>query len=411
MFMLRRFFSGRSGNVAIVFAIAAIPTVVATGMAVDYAKGALRKADLQAALDAAVLSAVSVSAREKKLGTVPTKIAQTTFRSLFKENTTELSFSEQNGVVHGRAAFSIESAFGSAVGVTQIAISAKAAATNNPTRHPVCFMAMHPSRKHTLELKDSVSVVAPDCHIYGNSDHVDDVVDPHTPENFLIGKTVQAVGYGHHYIQNVKPPLEHAPEILSDPLYSFPIPLYGACAATGLVVNSHKTELSPGTYCNGLSIHNANNVKFSPGVYIIKGGTFNVSNSSISGKDVTIIVVQSVLPINWVNSSIEIEAPRNGPLAGLAVLGERKPSVGLIDRSKIDIHGTFYMPNTEFEWINDGKFKPKAKWTSWIVDGISWRGNGVISINFDYQHPAIPFPSALLNVIPTVGPGRARLVR
>ncbi len=77
---------------------------------------------------------------------------------------------------------------------------------------------MHPSRKHTLELKDSVSVYAPDCNIYGNSDHVDDVVDPHTPDNYLTGKTVQAVGYGHHYLQNVKPPLEHAPEILKDPL-------------------------------------------------------------------------------------------------------------------------------------------------------------------------------------------------
>ncbi|MBL4758684.1 MAG: hypothetical protein JKY32_13940 [Rhizobiales bacterium] len=40
-------------------------------------------------------------------------------------------------------------------------------------------MAMHPTRKHTLELKDSVSVIAPDCNLFGNSDYPWDVVDPH----------------------------------------------------------------------------------------------------------------------------------------------------------------------------------------------------------------------------------------
>ncbi len=79
-------------------------------------------------------------------------------------------------------------------------------------------------------------------------------------------------------------------------------------------------------------------------------------------------------------------------------------------RDSIDVFGTIYMPNTEFDWINAGNFKPKSKWTVWIVDGISWRGTGVININFDIAKAEIPI-ERVAERDPLVGPGRARLIR
>lgn len=409
--MFKKLFSSNSGQVAVNFALAAIPLVVGTGMAVDFSRGAARKSELQSALDSAVLAAVSVSARDKKLGVKPTDIASQTFNSIFTGETSTLTFTEKDGIVKGYAALKLESTFGGAVGVNFLDLSASSAATASPVRHPVCFMAMHPSRKHTLELKQSVSVYAPDCNIYGNSDHVDDVVDPHTPDNYLTGKTVQAVGYGHHYLQNVKPPLEHAPEILKDPLAALKYPSPDSCFATGRVVTGNKQKLKPGTYCNGLNFDNAKNAELEPGTYIIKGGTFRLNNSSISGEGVTIVITGSGNPVEWTNSQLTLKAPKSGPLAGMAVLADRISSNGTITATDIDVYGTIYMPNTEFDWINAGNFKPKSKWTVWIVDGISWRGTGVININFDIAKAEIPYPSELLNVIPLVGPGRARLIR
>ena len=409
--MFRKFPSCNSGQVAVTFALAAIPLIIGTGMAVDFSRGSARKAELQSALDSAVLAAVSVSAREKKLGTRPTEIARQAFTSIFTDATSSLSFSEKEGVVLGHAALKQETFFGSAVGIKYLDVSVSSAASANPQRHPVCFMAMHPSRKHTLELKDAVSVYAPDCNIYGNSDHVDDVVDPHTPYNFLTGKTVQAVGYGHHYLQNVKPPLEHAPEILKDPLAALKYPSPGSCAATNHVVTTNNQKLKPGTYCNGLAFINAKNAELEPGTYIIKGGTFRLNNSSVSGEGVTIVITGSGTPVEWTNSQLTLKAPKSGALAGMAVLADRTASGSTINSTDIDVFGAIYMPNTEFTWTNAANFKPKSKWTVWIVDGISWRGKGVININFDIANAEIPYPNELLSVIPTVGSGRVRLLR
>jgi Flp pilus assembly protein TadG len=410
--MLRTFYEARSGQIAVIVAFAAIPVIVGTGMALDYSHGAKKRADLQAALDSSVLAGISISAREAKYGNSALKIAAKNFDALKPEPTATAQFSISDGVLRGTAALKVKSSFGSLVGVDYIETSVASAATTNPQRHPICFMARHPTRKHTLELHDSVSVIAPDCHIYGNSEHVDDVVDPHTPNNHLVGKTVQAVGFGHHYIENVKPPLEHAPEILDDPLASLPYPSPGGCKENNLVVTGNNKKLKPGTYCNGLTFNNANGAELESGTYIIRGGGLSIQNSSIRGNRVTIVIL-GANPVNWNNSSINIVAPNKGPLAGMGILAERVSSISSISNTNIDVHGVIYMPHTELTWTNSGDFRPSAKWTTWIVDGISWNGSGVIRINFkiDDKKAEVPYPSQLMNVVPTVGPGRVRLVR
>ncbi len=52
---LRRFFSERAGNVAITFALAALPAIGFVGAAVDYSRANSVKADMQAALDSTAL--------------------------------------------------------------------------------------------------------------------------------------------------------------------------------------------------------------------------------------------------------------------------------------------------------------------------------------------------------------------
>src|SRR3954452_2205365 len=54
--MFSRFFADRRGNVAAIFAIAIIPVVGLTGMAVDYSRGNSMKVAVQAALDATALA-------------------------------------------------------------------------------------------------------------------------------------------------------------------------------------------------------------------------------------------------------------------------------------------------------------------------------------------------------------------
>lgn len=66
-----------------------------------------------------------------------------------------------------------------------------------------------------------------------------------------------------------------------------------SCTANNLEVPPNKTvTLSPGRYCNGLTLKGT--ITMSPGVYIIDGGSFNVSSqATIVGEGVTIVLTGS----------------------------------------------------------------------------------------------------------------------
>ena len=409
--IFRKFTLERSANVGIIFAFAAVPLIGGAGAAVDYSRATMASAVLQATLDGAVLAGMSLPAREKKLGKSPTAIARKTFHANLADREVTSSFEFKDGILSGTASMPVKTYVIQMFGVGEFVASAKSASTADAVRGPVCFMAMHPSRKHTLELKDSVSVYAPDCHIYGNSDDVDDVVDPHTPNNFLTGKSVQAIGYGHHYIQNVKPSLQYAPEYVPDPLATMSIPNDPTCTVTNRKIASQTVTLSPGVYCQGLQISGNSNVTLSPGTYYIRGGAFSVSKSTVVGDGVTIVSWGTTSPLDWSSSTIRLTAPKAGSMAGIVVTGERVASASTLTDSTVDLHGVIYLPKSAFTWTNSGTPEITAKWTSWIVDGISWLGNGTIKINFDPANSAIPYPTALTSVIPRVGPGSVRLIK
>src|ERR1039458_4232369 len=59
--LLKRFARDRKGNVAIIFAIASIPTIYLLGMALDFSSAARGQAQLNDAADAAALAAVTPS--------------------------------------------------------------------------------------------------------------------------------------------------------------------------------------------------------------------------------------------------------------------------------------------------------------------------------------------------------------
>ena len=75
-----RFGKDRSANVAVIFALAAIPLTFFVGMGIDYTLAANRQAQLNAAADAAALSAVTPTMMAQSLAIAKTK-AQNTFNA------------------------------------------------------------------------------------------------------------------------------------------------------------------------------------------------------------------------------------------------------------------------------------------------------------------------------------------
>ena len=413
--LIRNLSANESGAVAILFAIGLFALFGVAGIALDYSRATWTQSKMQQALDSAVLAGLSdIGSAELLSGVVggPTKeqqigIATHSFSANLKNlpKLSAFSFAFENETLVGQASVRIHTTLLGVLGFHATDVATISKGINGSVHEPVCFMAMHPTRKHTLELSGSVAVVAPDCHVYGNSDNSDDVVDPHSANNLLVGKSVQAVGFGHHYLQNVTPPLEHAPELIADPLAALVIPPAGPCSFNNTVISGGTKNLTPGAYCGGLNISNGAVVSFSPGIYVISGGAFVVSDSHISGDNVMVALADSSATLFWTSSEIKLAAPASGPYAGMAVIGARLPANHIINASTVDICGVVYLLNGAFSWVNSGTPIITANWSAWIIDGVSWDGDGTLHYNFDINTGTVPYPTALMNIVPRPGIG------
>ena len=115
-------------NVAVIFALASLPIVGAVGAAVDFSSGNRVRANLQAALDSAVLAAAidaspgwQAIAHKAFNANVNAKLPGTAVG--------EPSFSESDGVYYGVITASAPTSFVKLIGVKSMPIQAKSAAT------------------------------------------------------------------------------------------------------------------------------------------------------------------------------------------------------------------------------------------------------------------------------------------
>ncbi|HMN36721.1 MAG TPA: pilus assembly protein [Hyphomicrobium sp.] len=391
----------RSGSVGYMFALGCCVLLGFAGLAVDYSRVEKERSDLQRALDTSVLAAAALSVQGDDIN--PIQKAESIFGATVKSGTASATFTNVGGTIRGLAQTNVRSVLAGVVGFKSFEVAVSSAARSGAVYEPMCIMAMHPKRKHTLELDGAVSVYAPDCHVYGNSDDLNDVVDLHKSANYLTAKSIQAIGYGHNYLENLTPPLEYAPERIPDPLASLPIEFPGACSKTDLVITNTSATLDPGTYCGGLKLRNGAQVKLRPGLYVFTRNPIDIQASSLEGDGVTLVLADASVTLLFDQARVFLTAPWSGSDAGIAIKGVRSATSNTFNNSTIDIHGVVYMPNGALLWTNTGDYSPRAKWTVWIMDGFSWKGDGTIRVNFNIKDSGVPYPSELRTTIPRGG--------
>ncbi len=118
----------------------------------------------------------------------------------------------------------------------------------------------------------------------------------------------------------------------TDPYAAVATPSSTGCDHTGYSLNSAgSTALSPGRYCNGLSISGGATVTLSSGIYYIKSGQFSVSGgtTNVTGSNVTIILTANDGTSSYATASISnganvtLSAPTSGTTAGIVFFGDR----------------------------------------------------------------------------------------
>lgn len=119
----------RRGNIAILFGVTLAPLMLAVGIGIDYSRALLVRNQDQAALDAAVLAAVTVPSEQKI--TVATTLFNSNRGEVFGLSVTPSFAVNADGSVSGSASADVPTLFGALAHVPHISVSstAKAAAT------------------------------------------------------------------------------------------------------------------------------------------------------------------------------------------------------------------------------------------------------------------------------------------
>ncbi len=176
-----------------------------------------------------------------------------------------------------------------------------------------------------------------------------------------------------------------------DPYASLPAPsISGACTTVPATGN-----LSPGTYCGGLSIKDTRT--FNSGTYVIDGGTFQLNaNAVVSGTNLLFYLTNgATLSFNG-NASINFSANTSGTYSGVLFFGDRTMAMAtqtINGTSTSQLTGAIYFPSQTVQW--NGNFSGQNGCLQIIADQVTISGNVTMGINCTaYGMNTVPIPAA-----------------
>jgi len=222
-----------------------------------------------------------------------------------------------------------------------------------------CMMALNATTAFAISLSGSATVNAPNCGVVVNSSSATGLsLSGHTA---LMASYINVVG-GYSVTGNSTvtptPTTNASPQ--PDPLTFLVPPTFGHCDYTNTKVTGNDSlTLSPGTYCNGISVSGHATVTFNAGTYVLLGGGLNVSGSStLTGAGVTFFLTSgtgySYGPLSVSGSAaLNLSAPTSisSPYYGIlfyqsSSIGSNQPASTMSGSSDSVLEGVFYFPTT-----------------------------------------------------------------
>jgi hypothetical protein len=156
--------------------------------------------------------------------------------------------------------------------------------------------------------------------------------------------------------------IKNSQPAVPDPYAGVAMPSYSGCTFNNKVLASGTWTLTPGVYCNGLSLGNGGTVTMNPGVYFINQGTFSVQGGvTLTGTGVTIVLTSSTgsgyATANIANgTNVTLSAPTTGATAGIVFFGDRSAPATNVENfgggATISVNGALYFPTQEVIFQN-----------------------------------------------------------
>lgn len=369
-----RFLADRGGQIGVILAMAAVPMMMGIGIGIDFSRAASARAEMQAAMDAAVLA----GARD---GTSSwTTVADKTFTGALDTTVTVSSKSfglDADGNYKGTAAGSLATSIAGLFSIDALALEVTATAVKPVATNKVCILLLSTTASPGLLLNSGANLSAPDCEV-----DVKSTADPAATFNggtvFTTKKTCVA---GSRVIDNggSHASLTKSCTTAADPFAgTLPVPASSSCTTSGANYNGGAVTLSPGVYCYGINFNGTTTLTLQPGVYVIKSGNWNFNGGSISGTGVTLYYADSsYIQFNG-TTKLNLTAPTTGTYANLlwyeaANLSQSSYTMNATNGANLE--GLIYQPSRNLT-LNSGASVSSNKLTmvlnTLIMNTVNW---------------------------------------
>jgi Flp pilus assembly protein TadG len=409
---LARFVGRSEGSVLPIFTLALIPVVGMAGAAVDYSRASNARSHLQASLDVALLA----GARDGTPNWI--NVATDVFNANVKSKDASVgtpTFSlDANRAYKGSVSAAMDTQFMGVVGVKNMDISVSGTATvASVTGSHYCVLALNPTERSSMMMTGNASITinAPKCVIQVNSN---DTFAVDMNGNTVIKSVENCFVGGLRTVGNatITPEPNKTCDPVPDPFTAYPRPTVGPCLETNYAkdhkdVGNTVLELEPGVYCGGMKFAGPLNVKFKPGLFVIKDGVISEDGGTFNGTGVTFFLtgagagIQLSGQANW-----HIVAPvdnSKGGMPGFAIFLEPNGPTGkasdfstLSGQAELYFEGIVYLPKQRVTVTGNATAIAPSPYTSYIGDTLHFVGNGELIINNDLTKTTLPVPTALM---------------
>jgi Flp pilus assembly protein TadG len=399
------------GSITMVMGIAAVPLFMAAAVALNMSQASRMRAELQAAADAGALaSAVYLSEGRSKADRID--IAQKTFNQnisaallaqLKTAPSVDVSFPARQVILKVKAATD-RVFYKGLVDMMNLGVQSTVQVDHGT---PICLLTLNPTAAKALYLNGTADLVADKCAVQVNSSNSSALLQSGagtaTADSFCVN--------GNYSGNNFSPVPQTRCATEDDPLaasftkdWTDSSTNTSTCNYTNVPTissasDSTVTELAPGVYCGGLTIHKGTVHLQTGRVYVFKDGMLDIhAHATVTGDHVTILLTgNSSTRLNTqAGASLDISAPSSGLFAGIAIAQDPAsiPSSEnlVIGGGQVEVNGILYFPKQPLKVTGNGQIGTQSDQFAIIADTVSIEGNGqlTIAIGQDYQSAGLP---------------------
>lgn len=380
--LVARFIQSRRANVAIIAGLALPAMVGFCGLAGETSYWYFRQRNLQAAVDTAAYDAAISLRSGNSTSTITTVASNDATSSGWHSSSGTITVHtpptsgthETSDAVEVILTENEQRYFTALFSSGTVPIKTRAVAVYSPLGY-ACLLALNKSASGAVKFWGSSNSNFTDCNVYSDSI---------SSTGFQIGGSSTttlpcALSVGGFSVSSGLTLTSCANTISAAPYIPDPYSSLPAPTIPSTCTNGSTSSLTPGKYCNGLTINSTSTM--ATGVYVISGGTLKINaNAVLSGTGVTIYLTNGATISMNGNATVTLSAPTSGTYSGILLYGDRSQTTAvnkINGTASSSMTGAIYFPTQEVDVL--GNFSGQSGCMQVVADTIYYSGSSQFS--------------------------------